>query len=500
MIPTVAPAETRAPRLAALAKLPIFLDLAGRRVLLVGGGEPVVWKTELLAAAGARLDVVSAEPHEDLAALAGSSGGAITLHRRNWRPEDLDGATIVVADEADAGEAARLRAAAHGRGLLINVIDNPAFCDFQFGTIVNRSPVVIGIMTDGAAPILGQAIRRRIEAVVPASLASWARKAKGYRERLRTFLPSRTDRRVFWEGFVDRAFRTGLPEGGHAAELERLARSIAAGPGRGGRIGEVVIVGAGPGDPELLTLKAMRELQAADVIVYDRLVTPGVLELARREARRIHVGKEGHGAACRQEDISSLLANLALAGERVVRLKGGDPSIFGRSGEEIEACREAGVPVRVVPGVTTASAAAASLGVSLTHRDHAQRVQFVTGHDRQGDLPADLDIGALADPQSTLVIYMGRRTGPQLARKLIDAGLSGDTPVAAIADVTRPEEVQFRARLRDIVEGLQLPERRPAILLIGAALGREVAGSGQAQARRPAPLRPEHGWTRCALP
>ena len=231
-----------------------------------------------------------------------------------------------------------------------------------------------------------------------------------------------------------------------------------------------MIVGAGPGDPELLTLKAMRELQAADVIVYDRLVTPGVLELARREARRVHVGKEGHGASCRQDDISALLVDLALAGERVVRLKGGDPSVFGRTGEEVAACEAAGVPVRVVPGVTTASAAAASLTLSLTHRDHAQRVQFVTGHDRRGGMPADLDFAALADPRATLVVYMGRRTAATLATRLMAEGLPATTPVIAVADVSRPEEERFGATVGDLAAGLALPERRPVIILVGAAL------------------------------
>jgi uroporphyrin-III C-methyltransferase/precorrin-2 dehydrogenase/sirohydrochlorin ferrochelatase len=475
MTPILAPSDTRPARLAPLAKLPIFLDLAGRRVLLIGGGEPVVWKAELIAAAGALLDVVSPDPHGDLVRLAEASGGAVTLQRRDWEAADFDGAAIVVADEEEPEVAERLREAAHARGLLINVIDNPAFCDFQFGTIVNRSPVVIGIMTDGAAPILGQAIRRRIEAVVPASLASWARSAKAFRDRLKTLLPSRADRRVFWEGFVDRAFRPGTPETDQTADLERLAGSIAAGPGTRGRVGEVVIVGAGPGDPELLTLKAMRELQAADVIIYDRLVTPGVLELARREARRIHVGKEGHGAACRQEDICALVVDLALAGERVVRLKGGDPAVFGRTGEEVSACRAAGVPVRVVPGVTTASAAAASLNLSLTHRDHAQRLHFVTGHNRHGALPPDLDYGKLADPNATLVVYMGRRTAAALAARLIAEGLPPQTPAVAVANVSRPEQETIRTDLRALAAGLALPERVPVIILIGAAVGESAA-------------------------
>lgn len=462
------PSPRRPARLAPLAKLPIFVDLGRRRVVLIGGGEPVVWKAELLAAAGAALDIYAAEPEPDLDALA-ASNGRVALHRRGWEPADLDGAAFVVADPEDATEATRVQAAARARGLMLNAIDNPPFCDFQFGTIVNRSPVVIGIMTDGAAPILGQAIRRRIEAVVPASVATWSRSAKAFRDRLKALLPGRSDRRAFWERFVDAAFTSEIAETDQSAELERLAEGVA--NAGSGRVGEVVIVGAGPGDPELLTLKAMRELQAADVIVYDRLVTPGVLELARREARRVHVGKEGHGASCRQEDICALIVNLALAGERVVRLKGGDPAMFGRTGEEVAACRAAGVPVRVVPGVTTASAAAASLNLSLTHRDHAQRVQFVTGHDRRGDLPADLDFTALADPRATLVVYMGRRTAAKLATRLIAQGLPAATPVIAVADVSRPEEQRVAATLGNLAAGLALPERRPVIILVGAALG-----------------------------
>ena len=471
MSPSVnAPSATAPARLAPLAKLPIFVDLAGRRVVLVGGGEPVVWKAELLAAAGAEVALFSPDPCEGLATLAGAMPG-ISLVRRSWCEGDLDGAAFVVADIEDDAETARLREAARARGLLVNVIDRPAACDFQFGTIVNRSPVVIGIMTDGAAPILGQAIRRRIEAVVPASLASWARSAKAFRGRLKALRPGRPERRAFWEAFVDTAFSQRVPESEQGEVLERLAAGRGTGKPGGSRIGEVVIVGAGPGDPELLTLRAMRELQAADVIVYDRLVTSEILELGRREARRVHVGKEGHGAACRQEDISSLLVDLALAGERVVRLKGGDPAIFGRTGEEVAACTEAGVPVRVVPGITTASAASASLAGSLTHRDHARRVQFVTGHDRHGRLPEDLDIAGLADPRSTLVVYMARRTASALAVRLMREGLAATTPVVAMTDVSRPEVTQARATLGELAEnGVTLPEGRPVILLIGEAM------------------------------
>ena len=468
------PVDMTPPRLAALAKLPVFFDLGGRRVLVIGGGEPALWKAELLLSAGAQVEIVAPHPHPDVSALVAASPRAV-LDLRDWRESDLDGAALVVADVEDE-EAERLAALARRRGIPLNVIDKPRYCDFQFGTIVNRSPVVIGIMTDGAAPILGQAIRRRIEAILPASLATWAAAAKAFRGAMRARLTGKAERRVFWELFVDTAFAGPPARQGAAAVLDRLAQEVLSNAtevldgATGDLRGSVAIIGAGPGDPELLTLKAMRELQAADVIVYDRLVTPEVLELGRREARRIHVGKEGHGAACRQDDICALLVDLALAGERVVRLKGGDPAIFGRTGEEVAACREAGVPVRVVPGITTASAAAASLAVSLTHRDHAQRVQFVTGHDRRGALPADLDFDALADRRATVVVYMGRRTAGPLADALMARGLPAGTPVLAIADVSRPEQQVVATDLASLTHGVGLPVGRPIILMIGESL------------------------------
>jgi uroporphyrin-III C-methyltransferase/precorrin-2 dehydrogenase/sirohydrochlorin ferrochelatase len=465
----VLPFDTRPARLEPLAKLPVFLDLSDKHVLIAGGGEPVVWKAELLAAAGARVTVLSADPEPELAILAETSAGAIRLLRRAWREDDLDGVWIALADCHDGTEAARFAAAARGRGALVNVIDQPAFCDFQFGTIVNRSPVVIGISTDGAAPILGQAIRRRIEAVLPRSLGAWGEAAKTIRGRLTTLLPSKTQRRRFWEKFVDVTFISQDEEDARLAEIERLAReTLAERPGRPG-VGKVAIVGAGPGDPELLTLKAMREMQAADVIVYDRLVTEGVLELGRREARRIAVGKEGHGPSCRQGDINELIVGLAQEGKRVVRLKGGDPAVFGRAGEELEACRTAGIPVTMVPGVTAATAAVAALNLSLTHREVARRVQFVTGHDQDGRLPPDLDVAALADPKATTCVYMARRTAPELARDLVAHGLPASTPAVAMTNVSRPEEETVRTTVGDLANR-ELPGDGPLILLIGAAL------------------------------
>ncbi|QRM32426.1 siroheme synthase CysG [Microvirga sp. VF16] len=465
------PEDRRPARLNALPKLPVFVDLAGRSILVVGGSDGIAWKAELLAAAGGTVKILAEDPSPELLALVQSDPERLTLLHRPWRKSDLVGISIVVAAIEDRQEAAVFADTARQHGALVNIVDQPTFCDFQFGTIVNRAPVIVSISTDGASPILGQAIRRRIEAVLPSPLGAWAQAAKGFRERLRGIVPSKQGRRRFWEQFVDAAFANRTHERGLNGSLDQLAHEAREDALERRALGEVVIVGAGPGDPELLTLKAMRELQAADVIVYDRLVTPGILELARREARRVHVGKEGHGASCRQDDINALIVDLALAGERVVRLKGGDPAIFGRTGEEVAACRDAGVPVRIVPGITTASAAAASLNASLTHRDHAQRVQFVTAHDRHGGLPENLNIGALADPQATTVIYMGRRTASKLATRLIENGLPPETPVVALSNVSRDDQKSSHTTIGNVARGVRLPEDGPLIIAIGASVG-----------------------------
>lgn len=476
----IAPQETRPARLQPLAKLPVFLNLQGKRAVLAGGGEPCAWKAELLAAAGARVEVFAKEVSPELAALLAAPSlapeagegraGIVTLVPHPWTPDDLDGAAVAVGEIEDEAEAVRFAACARARGVPVNVIDRPTHCDFQFGAIVNRSPVIVAISTDGAAPILGQALRRRIEALLPAGIGAWSALAKGFRERLAEQVPSKAGRRRFWEAFVDVVFISTREEDARLEELERLAQGAAEG---GGSVGSVALVGAGPGNPDLLTLRAVRALQSADVIVYDRLVTPEILELARREARRIRAGKAGHGDSCRQDDINRLIVELALAGNRVVRLKGGDPSVFGRSGEEIAACRGAGVPVTVVPGITAASAAAASLTASLTHRDHAQRVQLVTAHDRHGRPTPDLDLDALADPKATTCIYMARRAAGDLARRMVERGLDPGTPAAVVSDVSLPGEQAQLTTLGALAGDPDLGGDRPTVVLVGAAVARD---------------------------
>jgi uroporphyrin-III C-methyltransferase / precorrin-2 dehydrogenase / sirohydrochlorin ferrochelatase len=445
------PAATPA-RIAPLANLPLFHRLAGRRVVVAGSSEGALWKAELLAAAGADVLVLAGEDAEKFEAVP-----TLTVLRRDWTPADLEGAALAVADPGSREEALRFVAAAREAGVPVNVIDQTDLCDVQFGTIVNRSPIVLAISTGGAAPMLGQSIRARIEAVLPLGLSAWARTAQRLRPSLKARVKSFSDRRAFWERFVERAWAGGSP--GDSEEL------FEPWPGKAGR---VTLVGAGPGDPELLTLKAVRALQSATVILYDDLVGPEILELARREAKRVAVGKTGRGPSCRQTDINARMVALARAGETVVRLKGGDPLVFGRATEEIEACRSAGIEVSIVPGISAAQGAAASLGFSLTERREARRIQFVTGHGADGRLPRDIDWGSIADPAATTIVYMPRATLGEFARSAIAAGLAPDTPAVAIASATLPTQAQIAGTVGTIA-GLaaSLPAGAPVTIVIG---------------------------------
>lgn len=465
-------------RMAPLAKLPVFWSLDGKPVVVAGGSDAAAWKAELLAACGAEVHVYCAE-HELSDVMRGlmrgnevPSRGIVLHHDAAWSHVNFRGAALALADCETDEDARVFFAAAVAAGVPVNIIDKPAYCQFQFGSIVNRSPVIVSISTDGAAPILAQAIRRRIETLLPAALKQWAELAQVLRERVSDRLAPGQPRRAFWERFVDRAFAGNQPPGEDAArtlltDAERLGRTPVT--------GRVTLVGAGPGDAELLTLKAVRALQAADVILFDDLVSEEVLELARREAKRLLVGKRGGRTSCRQEDINDLMVRLAKAGKRVVRLKSGDPMIFGRAGEEIARLEAEGIPVDVVPGITAASAMASRLGLSLTHRDHAQSVRFVTGHSRDGGLPKDMDWSALADPHTTNVFYMGGRTAPLIAARLIGEGASPATPVVIVSNVSRPTERQWRGTLENVGEGIALiGYDDPVLIAIGGSLAASV--------------------------
>jgi uroporphyrin-III C-methyltransferase / precorrin-2 dehydrogenase / sirohydrochlorin ferrochelatase len=472
------PSDIGATRIGPLARLPAFFALENKRAVVAGGTPAATWKAELLSAAGARVEVFAAAAGEEMRALAAAPPrGAVIVHDRAWSADDLAGAAIAVADCADDAEAARFAAAARAAGVPVNVIDRPTFCDFSFGAIVNRSPLVIGISTDGASPVFGQAIRAKIEALIPKGFARWADAARAWRPRVQALkLPFR-GRRNFWERFADRA--VAAPNAAPSeADLDALLQPTSEPNG-----GAVVLVGAGPGDPELLTLRAVRALQSADVILFDDLVAPDILDFARREAKKMLVGKTGHAPSCKQDDINALMISLAKAGRRVVRLKGGDPMIFGRADEEIAACRKAGIAVDVVPGITTAQGAASRLLVSLTRRGVARRVQYLTGHGRDGKLPTDIDWASVADPAVTTVVYMPTKTLPELVANAVQAGLDPATPAVAVERATRADERVVASTIADLPARLAAePPSGPLIVIIGRALAEYVETATQQSA------------------
>jgi uroporphyrin-III C-methyltransferase/precorrin-2 dehydrogenase/sirohydrochlorin ferrochelatase len=450
-----------------LATLPVFFKLAGQRVVLAGGNEAAAWKAELVAAAGATVIVIDPQPCLEFEALAADPpAGKIIIERRAWLPSDFAGAMFVIGAADDEKEAARIYVAARDGGVPVNVIDKPGYCTFQFGAVVNRSPLVIGISTDGGAPIFAQVIRSRIEALLPSGFAPWAQVAKDWRDGLTQFGAS--VRRRFWEQFSDLAL--AKPSSGPRLEDRDALLRSAAMAGKDAQ-GHVALVGAGPGNPELMTLKGLRALRSADIILFDDLVAPEILDFARREAKRMLVGKTGGRPSCKQDDINGLMISLAKAGKRVVRLKGGDPSIFGRANEEIAALRAAGIAFEIIPGITAAQGAAASLEISLTDRGSARRFQLVTGHASDGNLPEDLDLQALADRGATTAVYMPLGTLPSLTKRLMAAGVEHQRPAMAIFNATRADELAVAGTIATISDDVE--HRRvagPCVLLIGNAL------------------------------
>ena len=464
------PSDAKPARMGALARLPVFLSLDGKRAMVAGGNPAAAWKAELLSASGARVDVYTTEICDELQELAANSPrGAIVINHYTWSPDNLENAAVAVGAFEDDEGAAEFASAARAAGVPVNVIDKPAFCDFSFGAIVNRSPLVIGISTDGAAPVFAQAIRAKLEALLPNGFAGWASAAARWRSAVKASGLSFSGRRKFWHLFTAQAVTDPNHEPGQTdfesfiAEVKGLGTTV--------ENGSVTLVGAGPGDPELLTLRAVRALQSADVILFDDLVSREVLDFARREAKKMLVGKTGFEPSCKQEDINALMVGLARQGKRVVRLKGGDPLIFGRAAEEIAACEEANIAVDVVPGITAAQGAAAKLGLPLTDRKRARRVQYVTGHASEGALPGDLDWQSLADPTTTTAIYMPTRTLAALVTRATAEGLDPQTPALAIARATRPDQAVVTAPISELplrVAEANLPG--PVLVMLGHAL------------------------------
>lgn len=451
-----------------LETLPVFFNLKGRRVVIVGGSEGAAWKTDLVAAAGAEVAVFTANPCAKLCQIV-SARDNIAIFSRDPTSADFEGAALVLGAVADDAQAVETKKLAKAAGVPINLADRPALSDFIMGAIVNRSPLVIGVSTGGASPVFAQAVRGRIETLVPATFSAWARAAKTWRPQILVSGLDFLARRDFWRRFTGLAF-AALERAPSEADRDALLAETRAGGDAPSR-GRVTLVGAGPGDPELLTLKGLRVLAGADVVLFDDLVPASVLDFARREATRINVGKRGYAPSVQQKEITALLVKLGSEGKNVVRLKGGDPMIFGRANEEISAIRAAGLDVEIVPGVTAALAGAAALGVSLTSRETARRVQFITAHSKDGVFPEDFDWGALADPRATTVVYMGNRYLPELSKRLIAEGANPATPAFMVERASTPQQKIIAGTIADLPGKVaQETLEGPVLLLIGAAL------------------------------
>lgn len=442
--------------------LPLFHNLQGRHVLVVGGGEIALRKARLLADAGACLRVVAPEIDSQLVALVEQSQGLV--HHRGYASGDLEGAVLVIAATDDEPLNAQISRDAQARGVPVNVVDAPALCSVIFPAIVDRSPLIVAVSSAGDAPVLARLIRAKIETWIPSAYGQLAGLAKRFRQQVKQLFPDVQQRRVFWED----VFQGPIAErvlSGQPAEAERmLAERVAGGAPK--PLGEVYLVGAGPGDPDLLTFRALRLMQQADVVLYDRLVAEPIIEMCRRDAERIYVGKRRADHAVPQEQINRLLIDLAKQGKRVLRLKGGDPFIFGRGGEEIGELAALGIPFQVVPGITAASGCAAYAGIPLTHRDHAQSVRFVTGHLKDGS--SDLPWADLTSPGQTLVFYMGLVGLPIICEQLVRHGRSADTPAALVQQGTTRNQRVFTGTLGNLPQLVAEHEvHAPTLVIVG---------------------------------
>ncbi|WP_455230825.1 siroheme synthase CysG [Geopseudomonas aromaticivorans] len=442
--------------------LPLFHNLRGRRVLVVGGGEIALRKARLLAEAGATLRVVAPRIEPGLRSLVEQGGGELIL--RGYREADLYGCVLVIAATDDDQLNARVSRNAYARNLPVNVVDAPELCSVIFPAIVDRSPLMVAVSSGGDAPVLTRLMRARLETLIPSAYGRLAGLAQKFRGAVKQRFADVQQRRVFWE----EVFQGPVAEqvlAGRDVEAERLLADKLAGS-RERELGEVYLVGAGPGDPDLLTFRALRLMQQADVVLYDRLVAPAIVDMCRRDAERIYVGKRRSEHALPQEQINQQLVVLAKQGKRVLRLKGGDPFIFGRGGEEIEELAAEGIPFQVVPGITAASGCSAYAGIPLTHRDYAQSVRFVTGHLK--DNSCNLPWGDLVAPGQTLVFYMGLVGLPVICEQLIRHGCAADMPAALVQQGTTPSQRVFTGTLADLPQLVAQHEvHAPTLVIVG---------------------------------
>jgi uroporphyrin-III C-methyltransferase / precorrin-2 dehydrogenase / sirohydrochlorin ferrochelatase len=426
---------------------PIFADLDGADVLVAGAGEQATQKVRLLRKTRARITVVAPEVSAELREL--EERNAIWIVLRPFLARDLDGHRLVYAATGDRALDEVVAKAARARGTPANVVDRPELSTFIMPAIVDRHPVTVAIGTEGAAPLLAREIKTKLEAWLPANYGTLAKHAQALRGIVARALPDPRVRRHFWQRLLQGAFRRAVLSGADVEAGRILAAEL---QGEGGpapiAAGCVILIGCGPGDPDLLTIKALQRLQDADVLVVDRLVNPAILEYARRDAERIFVGKTPGGRATSQAEINRVLVRQASAGKVVARLKGGDPFIFGRAAEEMAACQAANIPVEVVPGITAAHACAARIGLPVTLREHVRQFSVVTGATADGEL--DLDWEALAAENAAFAIYMGVGNAPLVRCNLLAAGADPATPIVIVEKGTLPNERIVKTTLHDL--------------------------------------------------
>jgi uroporphyrin-III C-methyltransferase/precorrin-2 dehydrogenase/sirohydrochlorin ferrochelatase len=462
-----------------LSVFPTFHKVEGRRVVVVGEGDEAAAKVRLLSETRAHLVVIARAPEEPLVAAAEKAAAKIVA--RAFSPDLIEGAALVFAASGDEDADTAVVAAARRLGIPANAVDRPDLCDFYVGALVNRAPVAIAITSTGVGPVLARHIRARIEALLPRETGDLARLAESFRDTVARVLTDGAARRRFWARFFSGAVAANLQAGRPGVARAQAQRLL---NGEADEAGFVWLVGAGPGAEDLLTLRAQRLLQEADVIVHDALVPDVVVAMGRRDAERISVGKRKGAHSVAQDEINAILVREASAGRRVVRLKAGDPMVFGRAGEELAALRAAGISHDVVPGVTAALAAAASIRLPLTLRGVASSLVFATGHDRDGDtLPA---WGELALTGATVAVYMGRSVAARVAGRLVEAGLSRETPVAIVENAARHGETVHAGTLRELA-GLEARDdiAGPVLIVIG-----EVVSHADLSSARPIDVAP----------
>lgn len=444
--------------------LPIFYKLQARPVLLVGGGQVALRKVKLLLRAGAHIRLVSKEVDAELLELL--SGEEHEIFQRAYQSSDVERVHLIIAATNERELNALISADASAKNIPVNVVDQPDLCSFIFPSIVDRSPLVIAVSSGGKSPVLTRLLRARLETFLPSAYGALAEFLGSFRNKVKLQISDFSLRMRFWEKVINGPVAE-LFMAGKSAQAEALLESmLEKKPEEEVVQGEVYLVGAGPGDPDLLTFRALRLMQQADIVLYDRLVSRQILNMTRQDAEKIHVGKQRQNHTMPQEEISNLLVRYARAGKRVLRLKGGDPFIFGRGGEEIEKLAEEKIPFQVVPGITAASGCSSYAGIPLTHRDYAQSVVFVTGHLKNDRV--DLDWQHLIQNNQTVVFYMGLISLPSICEKLIEHGRSGETPAALIQQGTTPNQKIYTGTLRSLPSIIAANDvQAPTLIIVG---------------------------------